>query len=284
MLNFHFYAFLTVLLWSSAYVFTKLGLEHFSPSSLGFLRCLIALAVLRLLIKNKARPAKADWPWLAASGASGFAFYLLAFNKGSTLLNPSACCVIISGSPIITALMARFLFREALTPAGWAASAAAFSGVAVLMLWDNSMEATIGVFWILLAALLISIYNIIQRKLSREREPVVITAYSFLIATIILAWNSPQAYRELASAPGRYLAIVIFLGIFPSALAYCLWVKALALAPNTSLAANYMYLTPLLAVILEYLILAQKPGGGTLIGGGIILGSLALFAWKGRQL
>ena len=279
----HFYAFLTVLLWSSAYVYTKIGLEHFSAASLGFLRCFIALAVLSLVIIIKPRPPKSDWPWLIMSGACGFAVYLLVFNKGSALLNPSTSCVIISTSPIITAIMARLLFKESLTPAGWAASGTAFAGVAVLMLWDSSMTVTQGVFWMILAALLISLYNIIQRKLGRKLEPLVITAYSFLFASVLLAWNIPQSCSELASASSRYLAIVIFLGIFPSALAYWLWAKALALASSTGLAANYMYLTPLLAVILEYLIMGQKPGGGTLIGGGIILSSLVMFTRMGRR-
>jgi drug/metabolite transporter (DMT)-like permease len=44
-----------------------------------------------------------------------------------------------------------------------------------------------------------------------------------------------------------------------------------------------MYLTPLLALILEYLILAEVPGVGTFLGGAVILGSLVLFNRKGRR-
>ena len=44
------YAFLTVALWSSAYVFTKIELQYFSVSSLGLLHCLVASLCLALVV------------------------------------------------------------------------------------------------------------------------------------------------------------------------------------------------------------------------------------------
>jgi len=282
--NCHVYAFLTVLLWSSAYVFTKIALEHFTSPTLGFLRCAVATVALTavMLFRGTPRPRTADLPWLILSGATGFALYLLAFNKGSESLNPTTSCIIISTAPICTALIARACFKESLTAAGWAATVSAFGGVVVLMLWDGSMTLSIGVFWMLLAALLISLYNIIQRKLSGRYDPLQITASSFIAGTILLAWAMPEVVAELRGAPAGGIGAVIFLGLFPSALAYPLWVKALALAPRTSAVTNYMYLTPLLALLLEYLIMAELPGVGTFVGGVIILGSLIVFARKGR--
>ncbi len=68
------------------------------------------------------------------------------------------------------------------------------------------------------------------------------------------------------SAPLSQLGVVLFLGVFPSALAYLPWAKALACAARTSTATNYMYLTPFLALLLEYLIIAETPGPGTFVG------------------
>ena len=282
----HGCAFLTVLLWSSAYVFTKIALEQFTGPALGFLRCAVATAALTMvmLFRRAPRPRAVDLPWLILSGAAGFALYLLAFNKGSETLNPTTCCIIISTAPIITALIARGWFKESLTAASWAAITAAFGGVVLLMLWDGSMTLSGGVFWMLAAALLISLYNIIQRKLSGRYDSLQITAYSFLAGTVLLLWIAPQATRELREASAGYIGVAVFLGLFPSALAYPLWVKALALAPRTSTVTNYMYMTPLLALLLEYVIMAELPGAGALVGGAVILGSLVLFARKGRKI
>ncbi|MDR2934786.1 MAG: DMT family transporter [Candidatus Adiutrix sp.] len=281
----HCYALATVLLWSSAYVFTKVAMEHFSFASLGFLRCAVASVVLAaaLAVKKTPRPPAAELPWFILSGAAGFALYLLAFNRGSVWLNPTTSCLVISTAPLITALLARFGLGEGLTAAGWGALLSAFGGVAIMMLGEGAVTFSRGIFWMLLAALLISVYNLVQRKLAAGRDSLTITAYSFFSAAILLAWGAPRALEEGLEASPGHLAVAVYLGVFPSALAYLLWVKALALAPRTSAVTSYMYLTPLLALLLEYLILAETPGLGTWLGGVVILGSLVLFNRKGRR-
>ena len=76
------YAFLTVTLWSSAFVFTKVALLAFTSPALGFLRCLVASVVLcgLLAVKRVPLPRLRDVPGLLLSGALGFAIYLLVFN------------------------------------------------------------------------------------------------------------------------------------------------------------------------------------------------------------
>lgn len=280
----HFYAFMTVLLWSSAYVLTKVALNHFSAGALGLLRCLIAsLALITVWLINKTpRPALRDLPWLFLSGASGFALYLLTFNRGSALLTPTTSCLIVSTAPMLTAIMARIIFREQLTAGGWLAVATAFGGVAILTLRDGEgLSLGGGIYWMSLSALLISLYNIIQRHLAGRCSSLQITAGSFLIATLLLSPFLPEAASELGRAPFSQAAVAVFLGIFPSALAYCLWSKALAEAPRAVTVANYMYLTPFLALLLEYLILKETPDRATLAGGAVILASLLMFTRKG---
>lgn len=284
-LNAHFYALSTVLLWSSAYVFTKVGLKYFSGPVLGFLRCFAASIALGLvLILTRTSPPKVrDLPWLLLSGASGFSVYLLVFNYASAFLNPTTSCVIISSAPIMTALLARGLFKEQLSFYGWTAIITAFGGILVMTLWDGELTYSKGVFWMTLAAVLISAYNIIQRRLVFFYTPLSITSHSFIAATASLLWIMPRAGQELAAAPPAYWALAVFLGLFPSALAYFLWTKAMSMAPRTGTVTNYMYLTPLLALFLEYLVLGETPGVGTYIGGVIILASLFLFSRKGRR-
>ena len=68
------------------------------------------------------------------AGLSGFALYMLVFNKGSMLLNATTSCIIISTSPIITALLARIGFGEKPGARGWAATGLAFGGVYIMTL------------------------------------------------------------------------------------------------------------------------------------------------------
>lgn len=281
----HAYALVTVFLWSSAYVFTKVALSHFSVSALGLLRCGIAAAVLLLYLFawRTGLPRLRDWPWFFLSGATGFALYLLFFNQGMRSLGPTESCIIISTSPIITAALARAAFREKLTLAGWAAIGGAFGGILLMTLWNSSMRLSWGIIWMLLAAVSISAYNCIQRYLSDRYAPVYITACSFACGVIPLLYLLPETALQVSAAPVSQIALVVYLGIFPSALAYLCWAKALAKAEKTSMVANYMFLTPLLALLLEYLVLGRWPGAGTFVGGTVILCSLALFVSSSKK-
>lgn len=279
------YAFLTVLLWSSAYVFTKIALESFSFASLALLRCGVASLCLGavLAVRKKPFPGLTSLPWFAVSGATGFALYILVFNMGSASLNPTTSCVIISTSPIITALLAQLFFKESLGPLRWIALALAFCGILVMTLWDGSFSVSDGTLWMLAAAFCISAYNVMQRLLAKRFEPLIITAYSFFAGTLLLAPFTSVAVEQLGAASASHLWLVIFLGACPSALAYVLWAKALSLAPTTGNVSNYMFMTPFLALLLEYGVTNSLPGFATFAGGGIIMASLGVFIWASRR-
>ena len=280
----HGYALATVLLWASAYVFTKMALRYFGSPELGFLRCGTASAVLALClaVKQPPLPSLRDAPWFILSGLTGFALYLFLFNKGSESLNPTTSCVVIATSPIITACFARVLFGERIALMGWAAILLGFCGILVMALWDGSLYLSGGLFWMLSAAAAISLHSILQRKLAGKYDALTITGFSFFAATLILSFLIPGTAVQAAAAPSSGLSLAVYLGVFPSALAYLSWAKALRVAEKTSTVTNYMFLTPFLALLLEYLFLGQAPGLGTCRGGGIILCSLLLFA-KARE-
>lgn len=275
------YAFLTVLLWSSAYVYTKVALDYYSFSALALLRCAVASICLGgvLIAQRASFPGLSSLPRFLVSGAAGFALYILAFNKGSISLNPTTSCIIISTSPIITALFARLFFGEKLGLLRWVAIGLAFLGILVMTLWDGMFSLSEGIVWILAAALLISVYSILQRSLTRQFEPLLITAYSFFAGTLLLTPFLPEAAEQIYHAPTAQIWLLIFLGTCPSALAYLFWAKALAIAPITSNVSNYMFLTPFLALLMEYLVTNELPGMATFAGGGVIMASLIVFIW-----
>ena len=279
------YAFATVVLWSSAFVFTKVALLSFSSAALGFLRCAIASVVLYAVLRCRG-VRMLGWrelPRFALSGALGFSIYLFIFNKGSETLTAATGCILIATAPIITALMASFVFRERLTRLAWAALWLAFIGVLILMLWNGSVSINAGVFWMLGASLAISAYNVIQRLYAHGYTSLQITAYSFFTATAMLAGFLPESIRQLGAAPIPHVIAVAFLGVFPSALAYLLWAKALSFAATTSDVTKFMFLTPLLSLVLGYVVISELPGVETWLGGAIILSGLALFHISGKR-
>ena len=134
-------------------------------------------------------------------------------------------------------------------------------------------------------ALAISAYNVIQRLYANGYTSLQITAYSFFTATVMLAGFLPESIRQIESAPLSHVIAVIFLGVFPSALAYLLWAKALSFAATTSDVTKFMFLTPLLSFVLGYVVISEagivshlRPAGREGPAGG----NAALTDWRLR--
>ena len=283
--SFHPYAAVTIVFWSLAYVFTRLALQVFSTFSLGFLRYLIAsgaLIVIALVTKMKP-PKLRDLPWFFLSGAIGFFLYMICFNQGQSTVTAATGSVVIATVPVITALFARFLYGEQLRSLQWAAIAVEFVGVAVLTLLNSSLSLNSGLLWLCLAALELSGYNLIQRKLTKQYTALQASTFSIFFGTLLLALFSPAAFQEAASAPAIQFVYLGVLGIGSSAIAYVSWAKAFSKAKQTSQVSNYMFITPFLTSIFGFLFAGEIPDTATVIGGGIILLGVLLFNLSGNR-
>ena len=283
--SFHPYAAITIVFWSLAYVFTRLALQVFSTFSLGFLRYLIASAALIViaLVTRMKPPHVRDLPLFALSGAIGFFLYMICFNQGQSTVTAATGSVVIATVPVITALFARFLYGEQLRPLQWAAIAVEFMGVAVLTLLNSSLSLNSGLFWLILAALELSGYNLIQRKLTKRYTALQASTFSIFFGTLLLAVFSSAALREVAHAPAIQFVYLGVLGIGSSAIAYVSWAKAFSKAKQTSQVSNYMFITPFLTSIFGFLFAGEIPDTATVIGGGIILLGVLLFNLSGSR-
>jgi len=277
------YALTTVILWASTFVFTKIALVCFTTSSIGVLRYAIAsLCFIALAPKYKiGLPRKRDIPLFLLSGGMGFALYMAAFNRASMTLSAATGGVLIATGPILTALAASILLKETLSPGGWAAIAVSFAGILVLTLWDGVFSLNSGVFWMLVAAVSISGYNLMQRFFKGRYTALQATAYSIWGGTLLMLFQLPHAAVQLWAAPAYEWAMMLYLGVFPSALGYLLWSAALSRAEKTSDVTNFMFVTPFLATVLGFALLGEAPTPATFVGGALIFAGLWLFQKTG---
>ena len=281
--SFHPYALITIFFWSLSYVFTRLTLQYFSAFSLGFLRYIIAsgtLLIISVFVKMKL-PDKKDILWFLAAGSMGFFLYMIAFNQGQATVTAATGSVVIATVPVITALFARFIYREKLMSFQWLAILIEFLGVVVLTLMNSTFSVNTGLFWLLLAALSLSIYNILQRKLTRKYTALQTSTFSIFLGTCLLAIFAPTSLQEISHAPAHQYFYLAILGIGSSAIAYISWAKAFSKAKKTSQVSNYMFVTPFLTSILGFLIAKEVPDKATLVGGSIILVGVLIFNFGG---
>lgn len=285
MKSFHAYALITILCWSVGNTFTKITVDYISPCPLAALRYAVAFVtfmVIVFLIKMKL-PEKKDIPWFIVAGATGFFGYTLAFNKGCETVTASTASVILAAVPVMTALLANYIYREKLKITQWVAIAMEFCGVAVMTLLNGLEAINPGMLWVFVAAVSLSAYNLIVRKLTKRYTPLQTSAFSIFAGAILLMVFLPQAAGEVRQLPLRLLLYVVFMGVFASALAYAAWAKAFSKASKTSQVSNYMFLTPFITGILEFFLTGAVPDLTTVIGGIIIFAGLFLFTFGGRE-
>lgn len=282
LVNPHFFAIITIFCWAPTYVMTRLIQSDISAGTLGFTRYFVASCLLLILIfaKNIKPPDWKDTPWFIAAGASGFSIYMLIFNYGASLVSAATSSIIIACAPVITALLARVFFREKLNLRKWAAICIEFIGIIVLVMTGSSVTINIGVLWLLLAALLLSVYNILQRKLSRKYSPLQTSIYSIFAGTIMLSIFTPTAIKELPRLTRTNLIYLLILCVFSSAVAYVTWTEALGRAEKTSTVTNYMFITPFLAALLGFILAKETLAAQTILGGIIILTGAFLFNFR----
>ena len=277
--SYHFYAIITIIFWALAFVFTRLGLQYFDVYSLSFLRYLVAsitLLVIICFIKIN-RPKKEDLFSFILSGALGFFLYVILFNKGTALVSAATSSIIIATVPVFTALLATFFYKERLKIYQWLAIGIEFMGILVLTLMNGSFSINEGVLWLLIAALCLASYNILQRKLTKTYSALQASTYSIFFATIMLCIFLPGSINKAIHAPLIQILYVLILGVFSSAIAYIAWAKAISLAEKTTYVSNYMFVTPFLTTILGFIMINEIPDKATILGGIIILSGLFIF-------
>ena len=277
--SYHTWAFCAAFCWSLAYMFTRLALSQFSPLPLGFLRCLMASGFMLMagFFSGMKIPRRKDIKLFLFAGAAGFSIYIPAFNQGFITVTSATSSVIISSAPILTALLAMAFLREKVGRLQWAAIGVEFCGILVLFMMKGAFTVNSGILWLFLAALVLSVYNLLQKELTKTYSGLETAAYSMMAGALLLVFFAPQAVRELRAASPAHVLSLVMLSLFPSAIAYAAWSKAFERTQNTAAVSNYMFLVPLLAALLGFVVQGERLDLPTIIGGGLILSGLAIF-------
>lgn len=277
--NYHFYAIITIIFWAMAFVFTRLALQYFDVYTLSFLRYLSASLTLLVIIcfMKINKPKKEDFITYLLSGCIGFFIYVILFTKGTGMVTSATGSIVIAMVPVFTAFLASFFYKEKLKTYQWFAIGIEFIGILVLTLMNGTFSINEGVLWLLVAALCLATYNLLQRKLTKKYSAIEASTYSIFIGTLFLCIFLPSAIEPTIHTPIEHIIYVLILGIFSSALAYIAWAKAISMAEKTTYVSNYMFVTPFLTTILGFVMMGEIPDKATILGGTIILIGLFIF-------
>jgi drug/metabolite transporter (DMT)-like permease len=274
-----------LLLWSSAFAGIKAGLRGFGPGELALLRFLTASASLGIyaLAARMRLPRREDVGRIALGGLFGITIYHLALNFGETAVSAGAASLIIASGPVFTAILARIFLDERLTRWGWLGIAIAFSGVAIITLAEGgglSFEPAAAL--VVVAAMSTAGYFVVTKPLLVRYTPLEYTAYSMWLGTLPMLVFAPGLAASIGSAPRPALLAALYLGVFPGAIAYMLYSRALAKLP-ASVASSFLYVQPVMAAVIAWAWIREVPQALTVVGGAVALAGVTLVTTKGRQ-
>jgi drug/metabolite transporter (DMT)-like permease len=283
----HSLAVVTIFIWGTTFISTKVLLEAFSPIEILFVRFIIGFIALSLVYPRRLKIKERKHElYFAAAGLCGVTLYYLLENIALTYTFASNVGVIISIAPFFTAIFAhRFLTGEKLKLQFFAGFAAALAGILLISFNGQSTFQLnpIGDILAVLAAAVWAAYSILTRKIGefhyntvQVTRRIFLYGLVFMVPALFLFRFHPRT--DLLIQP-KYFFNLLFLGLGASALCFVTWNSAVKIlgAVKTSV---YIYIVPVITVITSVLVLRERVTGVAALG--IILTVAGLFLSENR--
>ena len=288
-----FLAIVACLLWSSAFVGVKIGLQYHTPFQFAGVRFFISGIMLYLFFGSFSKYWKQvfeNWKFIALiSGLQTVVQYML-FYAGINMLPASVAAMIIGSSPLFISVVSHFSFHN--DKMDWLKTLSivlAILGVAVISFGPGKLPigmqvSLLGVALLLMNNVVSGFSNVIIAKKPANISPVVMSSASLFFGGIgLMIISIPIEGYGLESPTTEYYVALGWLS-FLSAAAFSIWFSLLRRpGVKVSILNIWKFLIPVSGAILSWLILPdESPNLTSLIGMALIAAALLIMNYSNR--
>ena len=266
-------ALVAVVLWAAAFVGIRAAGRTFSPGPLAFGRLAIGSALLgaAVLSRPRVRPTRRELALLVLAGVLWYGIYQVVLNDAERRVDAGTAAMLVLIAPIFIVALAAVFLKERTTPNLLLGGALAFGGVVVIGFATSARNASVvGVVLCLIAALSSSIGLVAEKPVLERISALQATWICCTVGALFCLPFAPQLIREWQVAPAGGIGWLVFLGVFPTSIAFTTWAYALARGSAGRVAAT-AYLVPPLTIVMSWLILGEVPGFIAVLGGALCL-------------
>lgn len=274
-------ALFAVVVWGASFIATKVALRDISPITVVWLRFSMGILILGLAVamrKQFARLRKGEWAYFGLLGFLGITFHQWLQSNGLQTSEAGTTAWIVSTTPVFMALLGWLVLREKLGFTKIAGILLAFVGV-LLVVYDGDLGSISlrgfgrpGDILIMISAVNWAVFSVLSRRGLKTYAATLMMFYVMLFGWLFtsILFIAGQDLSEINDLTFNGWVGITFLGIFCSGLAYIAWYDALQ-ALSTAQTGVFLYIEPLVAVVVAFFLLGEAVTTASLVGGGIII-------------
>ena len=276
----------TLLLWASAFVAIRHLGHDFSPGALSLGRLVVAAAALTViaLVSGLPRPTRREWRSIVIIGVLWFGVYNVALNEGEQRVDAGTAAMLIQVAPVLIALLSAVFLDEPFTRHLALGLALAFGGVALIGTGSSpgGDRDVLGVLLCLVSAAVYAVSLVLQKPLMARLRSVHVIWLACTVGAVTCLPFAGDLWSEAAAAPASSIWWLVYLGLFPTALAFSTYGYALRHMSASRLGVS-TYLVPPITIVMGLVLLGGVPPPIAYVGGALALVGVAVARRRPKQ-
>ncbi len=271
-----------MLIWAGSFIFIKIGLKEIKPFNLAFYRFAIASPILLSIVYLRRRLQvlkKEDLISMVILAITGVTLLYAVQFVALIYTTATNSSILINVSVIFIAVMSVFI-GERFNKFKVIGLILSFFGVILVVSKGQfkffSSKTFFGDILIIFDGFLWAIYTIVGKSMLEKYNVEVLTAYAFIIGSILLfPLSIYEGFENPLSLSLTSWICILYLSLLCSVFGYLAWYSALTTMDATKVAV-FVYIVPFFTAIMAFFALKENIGIFTVIGGILTIGGVYL--------